>query len=99
MLMYRDAKTNEVLVVLSTETKKGNTLYHYFKDDGTIGVKNQNEVLLVRYYRKEIYCEAWKYAVQYCRKYGICTSTKKWLPWEKKFFWCIYNAKLNRGSK
>ena len=43
------------------------------------------------------YYDAWQYSLDYCRKYGICTSTKKWEPWEKKYFFSIYNLKLNRG--
>lgn len=42
------------------------------------------------------YSDAWLYAIAFCRKYDICTSTKKWTPWEKKFFFHIYNLKLNR---
>lgn len=43
------------------------------------------------------YYDAWTESLKYCREYGICTSTKKWLPWEKQFFFHIYNLKLNRG--
>ena len=96
MKLYLDAKTSKVLIVFKTEIHKGVVQYHHFNDDCTIGVKNQNEVLAVKYFRAEIYKHAWKYALQYCRMHGICTSTKKWEPWEKKFFFHIYDTVLER---
>lgn len=97
MLHYFSTKTGSKLKIKSTSVVKNVVQYELY--DGA--VLNQNEVLTTRFYNDTLriqnnkYSEAWQYSVQYCRKYNICTS-KKWLPWEKKFFFSIYHLTLNR---